>query len=80
MYLLMGLEEGFDENLQTAQSADLSLSLCSYCLFSNKYLPPQGFGPEAKTRGGIPVSPAYTCKECAKYNKNIGVVCESISI
>ena len=26
------------------------------------------------------VSPAYTCKECVKYNKNIGVVCESISI
>ena len=34
-------------------------------------LPPQGFGPEAKTRGGIIVSPAYTYKECV----NIGVVC-----
>ena len=30
--------------------------------------------------GGIIVSPAYTCKECVKHNKNIGVVCESISI
>ena len=30
-------------------------------------LPPQGFGPEAKTRGGIIVSPAYTYKECVKY-------------
>ena len=28
---------------------------------------PQGFGPEAKTRGGIIVSPAYTYKECVKY-------------
>ena len=28
------------------------------------FLPPQGFGPEAKTRGGIIVSPAYTYKEC----------------
>ena len=34
-------------------------------------LPPQGFDPEAKTRGGIIVSPAYTYKECV----NIGVVC-----
>ena len=36
---------------------------------SGKYhlLPPQGFGPEAKTRGGIIVSPAYTYKECVKY-------------
>ena len=34
-------------------------------------LPPQGFGPEAKTRGGIIVSPAYTYGECV----NIGVVC-----
>ena len=39
-------------------------------LFVN-LLPPQGFGPEAKTRGGIIVSPAYTYKECV----NIGVVC-----
>ena len=30
-------------------------------------LPPQGFGPEAKTRGGIIVYPAYTYKECVKY-------------
>ena len=30
-------------------------------------LPPQGFGPEAKTRGGIIVSPSYACKECVKY-------------
>ena len=30
-------------------------------------LPPQGFGPEAKTRGGIIVCPAYTYKECVKY-------------
>ena len=36
-----------------------------------QFLPPQGFGPEAKTRGGIIVSPAYTYKECV----NIGVVC-----
>ena len=34
------------------------------------------FGPEAKTRGGIIVSPAYTYKECV----NIGVVCKSIPI
>ena len=34
-------------------------------------LPLQGFGPEAKTRGGIIVSPPYTYKECV----NIGVVC-----
>ena len=33
--------------------------------------PPQGFDREAKTRGGIIVSPAYTYKECV----NIGVVC-----
>ena len=33
-----------------------------------------------KTRGDIIVSPAYTCKECVKCNKNIGVVCESIPI
>ena len=26
-----------------------------------------GSGPEAKTRGGIIVSPAYTYKECVKY-------------
>ena len=38
-----------------------SFSDRSYC---NLTLPPQGFGPEAKTRGGIIVSPAYTCKEC----------------
>ena len=30
-------------------------------------LPPQGFGPEATTRGAIVVSPAYTHKECVKY-------------
>ena len=30
-------------------------------------LPPQGFGPEAKTQGGIIVSPAHTYKECVKY-------------
>ena len=28
------------------------------------FLPLQGFGPEAKTRGGIIVSPAYMYKEC----------------
>ena len=32
-------------------------------------LPPQNFGPEAKTRGGIIVSPAYTYEECVKYRK-----------
>ena len=40
-------------------------------MFALQCLPPQGFGPEAKTRGGIIVSPAYTYKECV----NIGVVC-----
>ena len=40
-------------------------------LNSSTLLPSQGFGPEAKTRGGIIVSPAYTYKECV----NIGVVC-----
>ena len=30
-------------------------------------LPPHGFGPGTKTRGGIIVSPAYTYKECVKY-------------
>ena len=39
--------------------------------FTMYLLLPQGFGPEAKTRGGIIVSPAYTYKECV----NIGVVC-----
>ena len=34
------------------------------------FIAPQGFGPEAKTQGGIIVSPAYTYKECV----NIGVV------
>ena len=32
---------------------------------SQQLLPPQVW---AKTRGGIIVSPAYTCKECVKYN------------
>ena len=30
-------------------------------------LPLQGFGPEAKTQGGIIVSPVYTYKESVKY-------------
>ena len=45
----------------------LPLKFSAYILVASviKYfLPPQGFGPEAKTRGGIIVSPAYTCKEC----------------
>ena len=33
----------------------------------------QGFGPEAKTRGGIIVSPAYTYKECVKYWCSMGI-------
>ena len=46
---------------------------CETCLFVclESLLHPQCFGPEAKTRGGIIVSPAYTYKECV----NIGVVC-----
>ena len=34
---------------------------------SDLLLPPQGFGLEAKTRGGIVVYPAYTYIECVKY-------------
>ena len=37
---------------------------------TSRFLPRQGFGPEAKTRGGIIVSPAYAYKKCV----NIGVV------
>ena len=36
-------------------------------------LPPQGFGPEAKIRGGIIVSPAYMYKECVKYWCSMGI-------
>ena len=41
-----------------------------HLVYLNRLLPPHGFGPGAKTRGGIIVSPAlaaYTYKECVKY-------------
>ena len=37
-------------------------------------------GPEAKTRGGIIVSPAYTYKRMCEYWCSMSVVCESIPI
>ena len=45
----------------------LSHLFFSYFILKNLHLSPQGFDPEAKTRGGIKVSPAYTYKECVKY-------------
>ena len=47
----------------------LPLKFSAYILVAlviKYFLPPQGFGPDGKTRGGIIVSPTYTCtcKEC----------------
>ena len=47
--------------------------LKEYRVKNTNLLPPQGFGPEAKTRGGIIVSPAYTYKECVKYWCSMGI-------